>query len=164
VGSIDAECDFGSISAGLKPGSKILRPSDRNDRMTPLFKSLRVRIQKKTPKMEFFLDRFKMAGHPVIGSFGHSPNFFGHPRGNRISLEMDGPQLPTTRPLENELLEVAAKGGGRNRLCGRKRAQREGGTGQKRAQKGGVAVPAGRGGRSLGASFSQFFLLRVFCF
>ena len=70
MGSIDAECDFGSISAGLKPGSKILRPSDRNDRITPLFKSLRVRIQKKTPKMEFFLDRLKMASlHPVIQSF-----------------------------------------------------------------------------------------------
>ncbi len=91
AGSIDAECDFGSSSAGLKLGSKVLRPSDQSDRMYPLFKSLRVRNQKKTPKMEFSLGRLKMAGHPVIGSFGHSPIFFGHPRENRISLEMDGP-------------------------------------------------------------------------
>ena len=68
MGPIDAECDLGSISGGLSGEFKMLRASDQNDRMTPLFKSLRVRNQKKTPKMEFFLDRFKTHGHSVIRS------------------------------------------------------------------------------------------------
>ena len=81
MGSFDAECDLGSISGGLSGESKMLRASDQNDRMTHLFKSLRVGNQKKTPKMEFFLDRLKMAGHPVIRVIRSLANFFLATRG-----------------------------------------------------------------------------------